>query len=109
MPGTFTLSLLADGQLAAAQADIYLVPAVTTAVVKTITLVNTNTTVETVNLYLLKASGTARRIIPEDMQLNPGYLLETDMEYTLGPGDSIQGDTTTASKVDFTVNGVEET
>ena len=103
-----TIKQLANGQLASSTGDLYTVAAVTQTIIKSITLVNTNTTNEAVNLYVLKASGTARRIIPKDTTLAPGYLLVADDLYTLGAGDKIQGDTTTASKVDFVISGVEE-
>lgn len=105
----FTILLLANGQLAATVSDMYSVPAATTAIVKTITLVNTGANTQLVNAYLLKSGGTARRIIPVDTSLPSGYSLETDEEYTLGAGDKIQGSTTSALVVDFTVNGVQET
>jgi len=69
--------------------------------------VNTNTTAEDVNLYVLKVAGTARRIIPKNMSLGIGYLLEYDQEITLEAGDKIQGDSTTAIKTDFVISGVE--
>lgn len=109
MAGTFTIKSLANGQLGLATTNLYLVPASTTAIIKTITLVNTDSVTRTVNLYLLKASGTARKIIPVNLSLAAGYSLETNEEYTLGAADSIQGDASAATVVDFTVNGVEET
>lgn len=109
MAGTFTIALLANGQLPLATGDLYTVPGATTAIIKTITLVNTDVSARLVNLYLLKAAGTARKIIPVNTSLPVGYSLETDEEYTLGAGDKIQGDATAATMVDFTVNGVEET
>lgn len=105
---TITIKQLANGQLANSIGDLYTVPASTQTIVKSITLVNTNTTTEVVNLYVLKAAGTARRIIPKDTTLYTKYLLVADDTYTLGAGDKIQGDTTTASKVDFVISGVEE-
>ncbi len=101
---TIAIKLLADGQLANAKGTIYTTPASTQAIVKTITLVNTNSTTESVNLYV--KSATSRRIIPEDTQLLAGYLLVVDDEFTLEAADLIEGDTTTASKVDFVISGV---
>lgn len=108
MAGTFTIKQLANGQLAAATGDLYTVPASTTAIVKTISLVNTNTATETIDLYVLKVEGTARRIIPKNIQLGMRYLLLYDDEITLGAGDKIQGSTTTAAKVDYVISGIEE-
>lgn len=109
MAGTFTIKNLANGQLASTEGDVYLVPAATTAIIKTITLVNTDTVARTMNLYIKKSAGTSRRIIPKDQSLGAGFLLETDQEYTLGAGDAIRGDASAATVVDFTVSGVEET
>ena len=69
-----TLTQLADGQLASSTGDIYTSGADGT-IVTSITLVNTNTSAESVNLYLLPSGGTARRIIPKDMSLGIDYLL----------------------------------
>jgi len=104
-----TIKVLAEGQLPTSTGDLYTVPANTAAIVKTITLVNTNTASETINLYILKSGSTARRIIPQDLSLGSKYSLIFDEEITLGAGDKIQGSTTTASKVDFTIMGVEKT
>lgn len=105
---TIAMKQLGNGQLANSIGDIYTVPAATTTLIKSITLVNTNTSAETVNLYVLKASGTARRIIPKATTLGAGYMLECDSVITLEAGDKLQGDTTTASKVDFVISGVQE-
>ena len=103
-----TIKLLGEGQLPAAAGDLYEVPAATTAIIKTIILVNTHTTAEIVNLYILKLGGTARRIIPKDLSLGVSYSLVFDDEITLGADDKIRGDTTTASKVDFVIMGIEK-
>ena len=102
---TETVSQLANGQLANSIGDIF--TATKTTIIYSVTLVNTNTITESVNLYVLKASGTARRIIPKDTNLYTLYLLVADDGYTLGIGDKLQGHTTTASKVDYVVSGVE--
>lgn len=104
---TLTISSLANGQLAATIGDLYTSTSCTT-IVKSITLVNTNTTTESVELYVLKAGGTARRIIPQATQLKAGYQLEFDSIITLGSGDTIRGHTTTANKVDYIISGVTE-
>lgn len=67
---------LADGQLASSIGDLY--TADSADVVSTITLVNTDTSARTVNLYLTPSGGTARRIIPKDCSLGVGYSLHTD-------------------------------
>jgi hypothetical protein len=102
-----TIKQLANGQLPSSIGDLYESPASTQTIIKAITIVNTNTTTETVNLYVLKASGTPRRISPKDLALAAGYMTVIDDEITLEAGDKIQADTTTASKVDYVISGVQ--
>lgn len=72
-----TITQLADGQLGASEADLYAAIADAT-IVTTITLVNTDITTRTVNLYLKPSGGTSRRIIPKDFPLGAGQSLTTD-------------------------------
>jgi len=106
---TYTVSLLADGQLAGAKAAIYTVPAATRVIVSTITLVNENAANRTVNLYILPSGGASRRILPVDMPLEAESMWIHSDEFTLGPGDAIEGDASVAADVDYTISGVEET
>jgi len=109
MAGTFTIKSLADGQLGAAKAALYTVGASTQTIIKTITLVNTDTSARTVNLYICVSGGTSRRIIPKDMELGIGYMMVYDDELTLEAGDLIEGDASVATVIDYVINGVEET
>lgn len=108
MAGTFATKQTA-GQLAATIGDLYTCPASTTAIVKTITVVNTDSSARTMNLYILKAAGTARRIVPKNMALAAGYNGIEDSTYTLEAGDKIQGDASAANVVDYTISYVQET
>lgn len=108
MTGTFTTKQLAQGQLANAKGTIYTTPALTSTIVKSITLVNTDSSARTVNLYV-NSAGTSRRIIPKDLSLNIGALYEYDIVLTLEAGDLIEGDASAATVVDFIISGVEET
>jgi len=105
----YTIKNLANGQLPSSLGDLYTVPSGTSAIIRSITLVNTNTTTETINIYYLQSGGTARRILPQNLQLAAGNSLTVDVILTLGAGDKIQGQTTTASKVDYVISGVEST
>lgn len=105
---TFSLKNLA-GQLPAVTGDLYTVPAATTAIIKTMTLVNTDSVARAVNLYTKISGGTARRISPVNCSLSSGYLMETDKEYTLGAGDKVQGDAAAANVVDWTISLMEMT
>jgi len=72
-----TLSQQANGQLPSSKGDLYTSSADGT-VIAGLTLVNTNTSAEAGNLYLLPSGGTARRIIPKDLSLGVGYSLIFD-------------------------------
>lgn len=104
---TVTIKNLADGQLANSKGTIYTATSVK-AVALNIILVNTNTTSETVNLYFKKSGGTSRRLIPKDTALAASNSLVMDDVVTMAASAVLEGDTTTADKVDFTVNGFEE-
>lgn len=108
MAKTFTIQALGDGQLPAAAAALYTVAGGTYAIIKTITLTNTAAVARTVNLYV-NATGVNRRIIPQNMSMEPDYTFIFDDELTLEPGDSIQGDASVAACVDYVINGIEET
>ncbi len=108
MSGTYNVVALGEGQLANSKGTLYTVPASTQTVVKTITLVNATAGSLTCNLYL-KSGATSRRIIPKDMSLGAGESLETDTDYTLEAADLIEGDASSATSIDFTINGIEET
>lgn len=106
MAGTYSIKSLADGQLPNAKGTLYTVPGSTQAIVKTIILVNTDTSARTVNLYV--NTGTSRKIIPVDTELGVGYSLIFDDELTLEAADLIEGDASVASKVDYYIGGIEE-
>ncbi len=108
MAKTFTIKALADGQLPAAAAALYTVPAATSAIIKTITISNTDAVTRTVNLYL-NVSGVNRRILPQNMPMPQNYTFIFGDELTLETGDMIQGDASAALVVDYTINGIEET
>lgn len=107
MAGTFTIKSLGDGQLAATKGTLYTVPASTRTIIKSITLVNTSASAVTVNIYL-KPGATSRRIMPKDLSIAAGALVEINAGYTLEAGDLIEGDASVATTVDYTINGVEE-
>jgi hypothetical protein len=102
---TITVKNLGDGQLPNSNGDLYEVPASTSAIVKNITIHNTNTIAELFTITFLKASGTGRKVIYWSLPPNTSYI-HNDV-ITMGAGDKIQGFTTTASKVDYLINGAE--
>lgn len=98
---------LGTGQVASSEGDLYACPASTSAVIKSIIFVNTNTTTETLNVYYKKFGGTSRLLTPKDFQLPTDYSLVFDEAITLSSGDAIRAATTTASKVDYNIFGME--
>lgn len=102
----FTVQALADGQLASSKGTLYTTPADTQAIIKAISLVNTDSSARTVNLYV-NASGTSRRIIPKDMSLAAGESFVVDWPVTLEAADLIEGDASSATVVDYVISGTE--
>ena len=96
--------VLADGQLASSKSTLYTVPVSTVGLVKYMSFFNTNTTNETVILYL-NASGTSRRIARFVLGQNESAAI--DCSLSLQAGDLIEAQTTTASMVDYVITGAE--
>ena len=105
---TTAIKSLSDGQLASSKGTIYTAPAATQVIVQSITLVNSNSSAEAINIYFKASGGTSRRIIPKDTSLAAsGKMQALDAPLTLEAADIIEGDTTTATKVDFVISGIE--
>lgn len=71
-----------------------------------LTLVNTDASNRTCNVYLNR-SGTRRRIAPKDLTLRPGYVVAVDDGYSLQAGDSVEADASVANVIEWTANGLE--
>jgi hypothetical protein len=100
---------LADGQLPSAKAELYVVPAGFSACITQITLVNGSGSDRTVNIYFKAKGGTSRRIFPADLTLSNGsaaYWGDYDI-MGMEEGDSIEGDASAATAVDYTITGAE--
>lgn len=101
------IKLLGDGQLSDTIGDLYAVTSTASAIIDTITLVNTHTSSITLNLYILQSGGTDRRITQKDLTLAAGEKQDLTNKFTLDGGDKIRGDASVADKIDYTINGVE--
>lgn len=108
MAGTFTAKLLAEGQLATSWAAIYTVPASTAAYIKDIWVFNTNAAAQTIEIRI-NGSGTGRKRTRLTLNINESADILEGNGFTLEAGDSIEAQTTTATAVDYTVHGVQET
>lgn len=101
-----SIKALGDGQLAGSKATLYTVPGSTQAILRSITLVNTDGSSRTVNLYVNRG-GTSRRIDGKDASLGAGEARHVQVVITLEAGDLVEGDASAANVVDYTLNGVE--
>ena len=101
------LKVLGQGQLPNAEGSLYLVPGGTTAVAKKIIIHNRKATTETVIIYIKKSGGTSRIIIY--VELATRHTIHDNEAHSLGAGDDIRGQTTTAAEVDYTIDGIEFT
>ena len=108
MANIFTLTNR-EGQLPLVKATLYLCPPATQTVIKNITVTNTDVASRTFNLYINNGGG-SRLISVKDQNLFPKYKSSTNEEiFTLVAGDIIEGDASAANKIDYFINGVEET
>jgi len=97
---------LADGQLAAAEATLYTVPADTTTYIKSIICTNTGAGQNVVILYLRVDGANSRRIVRVPLETNEQ--LYFDEPLTLEAADLVRGEATNANEVDYIVSGAEE-
>ena len=119
------LKQLGNGQLAGSTGDIYTADSVD--VITGLIAVNTHTVAVNINLFLLPASGTARRLIPKDIELGIGFalyfegskchvldttgkILQTWGTYGIANGNTVKIDALDVADDEyarFTVNGLE--
>jgi hypothetical protein len=96
-----TAALLANGQLPAAKGTLFTASSAT--IIKSITLVNTDASARTINLYIKRT--TSRYITPVAYSLAAGASFIDDTVRTLSNGDLIEGDASAATVVDYTIAG----
>lgn len=100
-----TPKILADGQVAATKQTIYTVPALTKAIIRTVSFCHVAGGIQAVILYVKKSGGTSRVFSRVSMNTNE-FGHEEDIG-TLDSGDILEAETTNATSVDYTVMGVE--
>ena len=104
----FTGKILAQGQLPNAKGTLYTCPVGTSAYVKFINAYNTVGT-ETVVFYVKQSGGSSRVLGRAILNVNEHIrIIDKDETINLAAGDIIEGQTTTAATVDYTITGVEE-
>jgi hypothetical protein len=105
----FVGSILANGQLPNTKTTLYTVPALTVAYIKFINAHNTGVGSETVIFYVKKSAGTSRVLGRAVLAANEqSRVIDKEETITLGAGDVIEGQTTTAATVDYLITGVQE-
>lgn len=98
-------SSLADGQLPNSKATIY--TSVGKTIITDLRIFNTAVTGETVILYTKRSGSTERQFFRAVLAQNESAHMEAE-SITLSRGDTIEGGTTNASAVDYTITGVAE-
>lgn len=111
MSGVFVPFTPINGQLPdTTPAPIVTAPGGQNLYIKQLLLFNENAATQTILLYLMPTGGTPlpfRQLVLE--QNESAAVLEDGESITLTAGDEILAVTTTASAVDFTATGVQET
>lgn len=89
---------------------LYTVPASTFAYITGVMLANTETgTAYTVNIYLKRSGSTSRRLLGASTSIAASARLDVigdAQAIRLSAGDVIEGDASTASKIDYFICGV---
>lgn len=97
------LGILAQGTLPTTQSVLYQVVG-KKAVAADVNLTNTGGSTVKVDLWIRTSTGTARRVIPKEMELRGQYSFSSDL-LKLGVGDVIEGKG--SSSVDYTISAVQ--
>ena len=106
-PKTLVQGILLTGSLA----TLYTVPGATTAVVRSITLCDTDASVRTVTLHLIASGDTAadKNQILDAFSLGAGETVILDSLFVLMTGDFIQAMASVTAVVSIRVDGSEVT
>lgn len=105
MPDNY--KVLSQGQLAIAAAPIYTVSGGTQAIVRSITLVNTDSVSHVISLFVNGTAATNK--ILSNRTIAPDETIEIPTVKTLAPSNTIQGVADLGAKVTYTISGLEIT
>ena len=105
--GNFKSLATVNFQLPSSVGTIYTAPIGKKAEIGTIIYHNTNTSAETIKLYA-RGTTTAHRRDCVVLQANATYEFSPKLPLVLNGGETLSGETTTASKVNVEVIGREE-
>lgn len=85
-------------------------PNIRAAIIKGMRFVNTSSSAAQLNLYIQKvgAADSARRLLlPKNLSVPAGALVEDNNEITLDPGDRIRAEGEASKTIDWVLSGVE--
>lgn len=101
---SLSIKALADGQLASSKGTLYTTPGSTQAIVKSITLYNSGAGTNVCKIYANR-TGTSRVIFRVSLETLEHAQFVTPI--TLEAADLIEGDATSPTEVDYTINGTQ--
>lgn len=93
---------IATGQIASTEGDIFTAAADAAGV--SILIHNTNTTTETVQIFIQPSGGTSRRYLYKDIPANDTLIWEVKVMFSTG--DKVRALTTTAAKVNYCLSSI---
>lgn len=99
---------LADGVLSMSVTPLYTVPGGSTAMLRSLLIVNKTAGAVTVNLFANFGTGN-RQLSPKDLLLPPGAKYEDLSQVTLEAGDELLGIASAVTAVDYIISGVLQT
>ena len=106
--GEFVSKNLASGKATNVKTTIYTVPAGRSAIVRSITLTNTDL-VNPVTIELTANFGAGSvYCAPKNLTLAAKYFFEHDISITMGSGNMLEISASPTNVVDYIVSGVEE-
>ena len=98
---------LSNGTVPATKGTLYTGVSGKVTLVKSIIFHNTNSTVETLIVYLKDASGSSKVIAQKDLEENATFTLHLKSPFHLEFNDLLEAETTTTLVVNYWVSGVE--
>jgi hypothetical protein len=96
-----------QGQFPASTGSLYTVPASTQSIVRSIVIVNTDSTSHTINMFVNGAAAANQTL--KNRTLVAGERIELNAVHTLAASDQIQGNADTGAQVTFTMAVLEIT
>lgn len=105
---TITVKVLADGQLSSSKATLYTVPVLTKCYIKFLSVCNVAASQQAIQIFI-NPNGASRKIAHLSLAENEyARVVEKDETITLEAGDTIEGQSTNGSSVDYLITGAEE-